>query len=140
MGEALRKDWFCVDEREKLEKMDLLRSRFQVTYAKAHEVLEATGWDVVAATLRLEAEAPKARPGLVEEIKVRGDDLVETLKKILHEGNVRRIIVKDPGGTEVLNLPVTGFVAFTVLLPLLTAFGAVVAVTLDYTVQVERRG
>ena len=127
-----------VDEREKLDKMDLLRTRFQITYARAHEVLEATEWDVVQATLRLEAEAPRPKD-FVEEMKVRGADLVETVKKILHEGNVKRIIVKAPDGNELLNLPVTGFVAVTVLLPLLTAIGAIVAVTMDYTVQVERR-
>ncbi len=127
-----------MEEREKLEKMDLLRSLFQVSYARAHAALEAANWDVIAATLALEQDSPK-EARFVEEMKVRGSDLVETVKKILHEGNVKRIIVRDPGGKELLNLPVTGFVAFTVLLPVLTAIGAIVAVTMDYTVVVERQ-
>jgi len=131
-----------MEEREKLAKMDLLRARFDISYARAREVLEANDWDAVLATIQLEQEQGRthAEPGgFTEELKVSGRDLVETLKRILHEGNVNRIIVRDPKGLEILNLPVTGAVVFALILPVLTALGAVVILAMDYTVVVERK-
>ncbi|MBP2019935.1 hypothetical protein J2Z79_003382 [Symbiobacterium terraclitae] len=131
-----------MEEREKLAKMDLLRARFDISYARAREVLEANDWDAVLATIQLEQEqatAQAAPGGFTEELKVSGRDLVETLKRILHEGNVTRIIVRDPKGIEILNLPVTGAVVFALILPVLTALGAVVILAMDYTVVVERK-
>lgn len=127
-----------MEEHEKLEKMDLLRTRFNVSYARAREVLETNAWDVVAATVQLEQE--NRNRGFTEELKVTGADLVETLKRLLHEGNINRIIVRDPKGTELLNLPVNGVLVVTLLLPILTALGAVVVLAMDYTVMVERNG
>ncbi|MFO7273471.1 MAG: DUF4342 domain-containing protein [Symbiobacteriaceae bacterium] len=127
-----------MEEREKLEKMDLLRSRFKISYARAREVLEANGWDVVAAAVQLEEEQTPSG-FYTEELKVSGRDLVETLKRILHEGNVNRIIVRDPKGYEILNLPVGGAVVLALVLPVLTALSAAVILALDYTVVVERR-
>lgn len=126
-----------MEEREQLEKMDLLRTRFNVSYARAREVLEAHNWDAIASTVYLEQESRSHR-GFTEELKVTGADLVETLKRLLHEGNINRILVRDPKGTELLNLPVNGVLVVTLLLPILTALGAVVAVAMDYTVVVER--
>jgi len=124
-----------------LEKMDLLRNRFHVSYAKAREVLEATGWNTVEATLRLEAELQSAKkPGFTEELKVTGSDLIETLKRLLHEGNINRIIVRDGRGVELINLPINGLIAITAFVPMLTALGAVITVAMDYTVVVERKG
>lgn len=123
-----------MDERERLEKMDLLRARFNVTYAQAYEVLESCGWDTVAAVRKLEAE----RPDYFEELKVKGADLVEKVKELIHEGNVNRIIVREESGREVLNLPVNGALAVAVLAPLLTVLGAVVALAANYRVIVER--
>lgn len=125
-----------MEERDRLEKMEMLRSRFHISYARAREVLEACGWDTVEATIKLEAEG--GRPP-VEELKVTGKDLIETLKRLLHEGNINRIIVRDGGGRELLNLPVNGLIVVTALLPILTAIGAVVAVAMEYTIQVERQ-
>lgn len=130
-----------MDDRERLEKMDLLRARFHVTYAQAREALEATGWDPVEAAVRLEGArtATGSGSGVYEELKVTGKDLVETVKRLLHEGNINRIIVKDGKGTELLNLPVNGILAVTVLIPILTAIGAAVVLAMDYTVLVERQ-
>lgn len=128
-----------MDDRERLEKMDLLRARFHVTYEQAREALEATGWDPVEAAIRLEGARTAPGGGVYEELKVTGKDLVETVKRLLHEGNINRIIVKDAKGVELLNLPVNGIIAVTVLIPILTAIGAVVVLAMDYTVLVERR-
>lgn len=128
-----------MEERERLEKMDLIRNRFNVSYARAREVLEANDWDAVAATIELEKESRGEQPqGFTEELKVTGADLIETLKRLLHEGNINRIIVRDPRGIELLNLPVNGVVVVSLILPMLAALGAVVVLALDYTVVVER--
>ena len=126
-----------MDEREQLEKMDLLRARFNISYAQAKEVLEACQWDTVEAAVRLEAQR-KSGGRIVEELKVAGSDLVETLKRLLHEGNINRIIVRDSAGRELLNIPVNGMVAITLFIPALTALGAVVVLAMDYTVLVEK--
>jgi hypothetical protein len=34
----------------------------------------------------------------VEELKVSSDDLVKTVKKLIHEGSVRRVIIKNEKG------------------------------------------
>ena len=127
-----------MEDRERLERMDLLKSRFNISYAQARAVLEDCNWDTVEATVRL--ESARQRPGgVVEELKVTGADLIDTLKRLLHEGNVNRIIVRDLGGKELLNLPVNGIIAVTALIPILTAIGAVVVLAMDYTVLVERK-
>lgn len=127
-----------MDDRERMEKMDLLRARFNISYAQAREALEACNWDPVEAAVRLET-ARSAGAGVFEELKVTGGDLVDTIKRLLHEGNINRIIIKDSRGTELLNLPVNGLIVVTALIPILTAIGAVAVVAMDYTVLVERR-
>lgn len=131
-----------MEEREKLEKMDLLRTRFNVSYARAREVLESVEWDTVAATIMLEEESRNQAHGrgFTEELKVTGADLVETLKRLLHEGNINRIIVRDNKGIELVNLPVNGVLVVTLLLPVLAALSAVVVLAMDYTILVERKG
>ncbi|HEY3366054.1 MAG TPA: DUF4342 domain-containing protein [Symbiobacteriaceae bacterium] len=127
-----------MEDREQLDKIDILRARFHIGYAEARAALEATNWNIVDAAVKLEAEeAPKAH-GVYEELKVTGKDLIETVKRLLHEGNINRIMVKDDKGTELLNLPVNGLLAVTVIIPILTAIGAVVVLAMDYTVMVER--
>lgn len=129
-----------MDEQERLDRMDMLRQRFGISYARAREVLEACNWDVVEAVIRLdEKERPSQGRPFVEELKVTGADLVETIKRLLHQGNINRIVVRDAPGRELLNLPVNGLIAVTAILPILTAVGAVVVLAMDYTVQVERQ-
>lgn len=133
-----------MDDREKLEKMDMLRTRFNLSYAEAREALEAANWDPVEATIRLESArnaggAGKAGGSFYEELKVTGGDLIDTIKRLLHEGNVNRIVIRDTAGKELFNLPVNGLIVVTALIPILTAIGAVAVVAMEYTVLVERR-
>lgn len=129
-----------MEERERLAKIDLLRSRFNISYTQAREVLEACNWDTVEAIIRLEGERTtgQAHGTFTEELKVTGRDLVETLKRLLHEGNVTRIIIRNNDGGELFNLPVNGVLAITIVIPVLTAIGAAVVLAMDYTVLVER--
>ena len=73
-----------------------------------------------------------------EEFKVRGQDLVDKVKSILHEGNVRRIILKDEKGHTFLEIPLTIAAVGVVAAPLLAGIGAIAALVSNFTLVVER--
>ena len=59
------------------------------------------------------------------------------MKKIVHEGNVRRIVIKQDGRT-VAEFPMTVGVVGAVVAPVLAAVGALAAVLTECTIEVER--
>ena len=73
-----------------------------------------------------------------ETIEVAGDDLVAKIKEIVHEGNVRRIIIKNEEGEQLIEIPLTVGVVGALLLPALAAIGAVAALVAKCTIEVER--
>ena len=75
----------------------------------------------------------------VEEIKVKGEQLIEKVKEIINEGNVRKIIIKDKNGHIVLQLPITFGVIGIVLAPMLAAVGAVAAMLTECSIVIERK-
>ena len=72
-----------------------------------------------------------------ETFKVKGDDLVKFVKQIIHEGNVRRVIVRQ-GSRTVVEFPVTVGVVGALAAPVLAALGAVAALLTECTIEVER--
>jgi hypothetical protein len=72
-----------------------------------------------------------------ESFKAESDNVVEKVKELVHEGNVRRVIVKHEGRV-VAEFPLTAGVVGVVLAPVLAAIGALVALMKDCTVEVER--
>lgn len=72
-----------------------------------------------------------------ERIQVTGDRLIETIKKVIHEGNVRRLIIKD-GERTVLEVPLTIAAVGVLAAPIVAAIGAFAALASDYTLEVER--
>jgi hypothetical protein len=72
-----------------------------------------------------------------ESIKGDAHHIIEKVKAVVHEGNVRRIIVQHEGRT-VAEFPLTAGVLGAVLAPALAAIGALVAMLKDCTIQVER--
>ncbi|WP_327104043.1 DUF4342 domain-containing protein [Nonomuraea glycinis] len=75
-----------------------------------------------------------------EETKVHGPELAEKVKKLIHEGNVRRIIVKDSHGHTVLEVPVTVGVGAFILAPVITAVSALAALAAEWNIQIDRTG
>jgi hypothetical protein len=73
-----------------------------------------------------------------EEFKVDGDKLIAEIKRILHEGNVRRIIVKNEKGETLIEVPLTIGVVGAILLPVWAALGAIAALAANFTIVVER--
>ena len=72
-----------------------------------------------------------------ESFKVGADQLVDAVKKLAHEGNVRRIIIKQEGKT-IAEFPLSIGLVGAVFAPLLAAVGALAAVLTECTVEVER--
>ena len=73
-----------------------------------------------------------------EEFKVTGDDIVRTVKRLIQEGNVRRISIKNKDGRSLVEIPLTVGVVGAALAPVLAAVGAIAALVTDCTIAVER--
>ena len=74
-----------------------------------------------------------------EEFSVNADQVVEKVKALINEGNVRRVIIKNEHGESIIEFPVTIGVAGAVLLPVFAAVVAAVALLTKCTIVVERR-
>ena len=72
-----------------------------------------------------------------ESFKVTGEQLLGAVKQLLHEGNVRRVIIKQDA-RPVVEFPLTVGVIGAVLAPVLAAVGALAAVLTECTIEVER--
>jgi hypothetical protein len=72
-----------------------------------------------------------------ESFKVAADQLLGAVEKVLHEGNVRRVIIAQHGRT-IVEFPLTVGVVGAVVAPILAAVGALAAVLTDCTIVVER--
>ena len=73
-----------------------------------------------------------------EEFKVRGKDMVEKVREIIHESNVRRIILKDDKGNTFMEIPLSVATVSALFMPLLAALGAIAALVADFTIVLER--
>lgn len=74
-----------------------------------------------------------------EEFKVSGKELQEKVKKLLHEGNIRKITIKDKNKNVILAIPLTVGVIGAVIAPVLAAVGAVAALLTECSITVERK-
>ena len=72
-----------------------------------------------------------------EELQVMGEQLVSKVKELIHEGNVRRIIIKQEGHT-IVELPLTVGLVGVLVAPALAAIGAIGALLAQCSIQVVR--
>lgn len=79
---------------------------------------------------------------ITERVTVAGSELVETVKRLIAEGNVRRLIIRKPSGEPVMDIPLTAGVAVggfvTVLAPLIAALAAIAALVVKVEIDIER--
>jgi len=75
---------------------------------------------------------------LFEQFKVQGRDLADKVGQLIHEGNVRRIIIRDEQGHTFMEIPLTVATAGIILAPLLAALGAIATMVAKFDVVVER--
>lgn len=73
-----------------------------------------------------------------EEFKINGDELLAKVKAIIHEGNIRRIIIKNEEGKMLIEIPLTIGAIGAVLLPVLAAVGTIAALVTKCTIIVEK--
>jgi hypothetical protein len=72
-----------------------------------------------------------------EELQIMGEQLVSRVKELLHEGNVRRIIIKQEGHT-IMEIPLTVGVVGVLVAPVLAALGAIGALIAQCSIEVVR--
>jgi hypothetical protein len=84
------------------------------------------------------AEPASEKKTKTEEFKVSGGEILNKIKELLHEGNIRRIILKDEQGKTFMELPLTVGIVGAALLPVLAAIGTVAALVSNLTIVVEK--
>lgn len=83
-------------------------------------------------------EENKGARGRTEEFKLNGGEILNKMKELLHEGNIRRIILKDESGKTFLEIPLTLGLVGAALAPVLAAVGAIAALVTKMTIVVEK--
>jgi len=81
----------------------------------------------------------QTKKSTTEKFKVSGDEILKKVKKLIKEGNIRRIVIKNEKGVIVMELPMTIAVVGTVFAPVLAAVGALAALLTKATIEVERK-
>lgn len=74
-----------------------------------------------------------------EEFKIDGEGLLAKVKELIHQGNIRRIIIKNDDGKTLIEIPLTVGAIGAILAPSLAAVGAVAALVTRCTIVVEKK-
>jgi hypothetical protein len=74
-----------------------------------------------------------------EEFKVEGEKVVAKIKELFHEGNIRKVIIKDKEGKTLVEIPMTFGVVGALIAPQLAAIGAIAALLTEATIVVEKQ-
>ena len=77
-------------------------------------------------------------PTKKETFNIDGEDLLNKIKDLIREGNVRKITINDKSGKELMSFPVTIGVVGVLLAPVLAAVGALAALISECTITVEK--
>lgn len=73
-----------------------------------------------------------------EEYQVSGEQVLGKIKELVHEGNIRRITLKNEEGRTLIEIPLTIGVVGAVLLPVWAAIGAIAALAANLTIVIEK--
>jgi hypothetical protein len=73
-----------------------------------------------------------------EEFKVQANELVDKVRELVHQGNIRRVIIKDEKGRTFIEIPVTVAALGMLAAPVLAAIGAMAALVARFTLVVEK--
>ena len=74
-----------------------------------------------------------------EEFRIDGEELMAKVRQLVHEGNIRRILIRNEAGTTLIEIPLTVGLVGIALVPVWAAVGAIAALASDYSIVVERR-
>jgi hypothetical protein len=84
----------------------------------------------------LEADMPENYR--TEEFKVEGEKVISKIKEIFHEGNIRKVIIKDREGKTLIEIPMTFGMVGVLIAPQLAAIGAIATLLTEATIVVEK--
>lgn len=73
-----------------------------------------------------------------EEFKLSGAEVIDKIKELIHEGNIRRIILKNDEEKTLIEIPLTLGLVGAALMPVLAAVGAIAALVAKLTIVVEK--
>ena len=73
-----------------------------------------------------------------EEFTLNGSEIIDKIKELIHQGNIRRIIIKNEEGKTLIEIPLTLGVVGAALLPVLAAVGAIGALVAKMSIVVEK--
>ncbi|HVZ97878.1 MAG TPA: DUF4342 domain-containing protein [Chitinophagaceae bacterium] len=77
-------------------------------------------------------------PATKESFKINGEALLNKIKELIQEGNIRKITIHDKDGKELMTFPLTLGVVGALIAPVLAAIGALAALIGECTITVER--
>ena len=76
---------------------------------------------------------------MINEFKVKGKELLKKIEELIHEGNIRRIIIKDEKGRTFIEIPVTIGVIGAVCAPIFAAVSALAGMAANFTIEVVKK-
>lgn len=98
--------------------------------------------DIEVEVKRLEPETQVGEKVRIEEFTITGDALVSKVKELIHQGNIRRIIIKNDEGRILMELPLTvgvvGGAIATAIFPIVAAVGAIGALVAHLQIVIEK--
>lgn len=74
-----------------------------------------------------------------DHIKVDSKQLLKKVKELVHQGNIRKLIIKDSSGKTYMEIPLTVGVVGVLFAPLWAAVGALAALSTNFTIQVVKK-
>ena len=79
---------------------------------------------------------------LHERVTVAGGEMVDYVKQLIKDGNVRRLIIRKPSGVTLIEVPLTAGVAvggaLTLFTPVLAAIGAMAGLLAKFEIDIVR--
>lgn len=73
-----------------------------------------------------------------EEFRIEGGKVLDKIRELIHQGNIRRIILKNEEGKTLIEIPLTLGLVGAALLPVFAAVGALAAVATRMVIAVEK--
>jgi hypothetical protein len=92
----------------------------------------------VSTSWRFTMTTEEGRPTRTEEFKLDGGKVLDKIKDLIHQGNIRRITLKNEEGKVLIEIPLTVGLVGVALLPVFAAVGAIAAVATRMTIVVEK--
>lgn len=77
---------------------------------------------------------------MINEFKVKGKELLKKIEELIHQGNIRKIIIKDEKGRTFIEIPVSIGVIGAVCAPIFAAVGALAGMAANFTIEVIKKG